>query len=317
MWLPLGIALITVFLTVKFLLSRLRINRKNSDLFVLITGCDTGFGYLAATAFARKRIRVFAGYLKEFKLDSEPSEYLIPIQLDVTNEKHIKKAVKTISDRIPPDQGLWAVINNAGVSLHTGLCEAQTPDNYKDCLNVNLFGMVLVNKHFLPLLRKSSGRIINMASIGGRFAFPYSSPYVVSKFAVEGYSECLRRELYHQGVSVHVIEPGAFDTGMLMRSTPIDFAQRTFDTLPDEVKDYYGRDFFQKMSKNILRFKGSKDLNQVTEAYYHALTARYPRAYYKVGWDAKILFRILIYLPTWITDFLVTWMFQRPAGAKL
>lgn len=84
------------------------------------------------------------------------------------------------------------MINNAGISLHTGLCESQTVENFNDCLKVNLFGQVLIIKHFLPLLRKSSGRIVNTASIAGRFAFPFSSPYVVSKFAVEGYSECLR-----------------------------------------------------------------------------------------------------------------------------
>ena len=88
--------------------------------------------------------------------------------------------------------GLWAVINNAGISTHTGLSEAQTVDNFNNCMAVNLYGPVLVVKHCLPLLRKSSGRIVNVASVAGKFAFPFSAPYVVSKYAIEGYSECLR-----------------------------------------------------------------------------------------------------------------------------
>lgn len=55
-----------------------------------------------------------------------------------------------------------------------------------------------------------------------------------------------RRELYVQGVSVHVVEPGVFDTGMLSRAKPTEFFQKSFDTLPEDVKDYYGRDYVQK-----------------------------------------------------------------------
>ncbi|XP_048755093.2 dehydrogenase/reductase SDR family member 9-like isoform X2 [Ostrea edulis] len=314
MWLPVFISLVAVFITVKYMLSRLRLKQKNSELYVLITGCDSGFGYLAAKMFASRGIHVFAGCLKEFQSDTGPSELLIPILLDVTNEEQIKNTVKTVSDRLPPNHGLWAVINNAGVALHTGLCEAQTPDNFKDCLNVNFFGMVMVVKHFLPLLRKSSGRIINMASIAGRFAFPMSSPYVVSKFAVEGYSECLRRELYHQDVSVHVIEPGIFDTGILDRAQPVEFSKSTFDSLSEEAKDYYGRDFIQKSWEKMGLIKGSKDLSQVTETYYHAVTARYPQAYYRVGWDAQTLFTVLIHLPVCVSDFLITWRQAKLAG---
>jgi hypothetical protein len=63
-------------------------------------------------------------------------------------------------------------------------------------------------------------------------------------------------------------------------------------------------------------FRGNKDLSQVTETYYHAVTARYPEAYYRVGWDARILFTALINLPTRFTDFLIGYTQIKPAGAK-
>nr|XP_022308716.1 17-beta-hydroxysteroid dehydrogenase type 6-like [Crassostrea virginica]XP_022308718.1 17-beta-hydroxysteroid dehydrogenase type 6-like [Crassostrea virginica]XP_022308719.1 17-beta-hydroxysteroid dehydrogenase type 6-like [Crassostrea virginica] len=313
MLVPLGVAIIAIFLTLMWTLNRLRIKQKNSDLYVLITGCDTGFGHLAAKSFASRGINVFAGYLKEFDAGAEPSRNITPIQLDITKEENIREAVRTISNRLPAKQGLWAVINNAGISTHTGLSEAQTVDNFNNCMAVNLYGPVLVVKHLLPLLRKSSGRIVNVASVAGKFAFPFSAPYVVSKYAIEGYSECLRRELYLQGISVHVVEPGVFETGMLNRAKPAEFSQKSFDTLPDDVKDYYGRDYIEKLSKGLSRYQGSSDLTLVTEAYYHAVTARYPRAHYRVGWG---VFHLLINLPTGVTDYLLSRNQIKPAGAS-
>jgi retinol dehydrogenase-16 len=106
MWLPLCVSIVAVFIAMKYMLARLRIKQKNSELYVLITGCDCGFGYLAAKMFASRGIHVFAGYLKEFQSDTGPSEHLIPILLDVTNEEQIKKAVKTIFDQLPSNQGM-------------------------------------------------------------------------------------------------------------------------------------------------------------------------------------------------------------------
>lgn len=106
MFLSLGVALIVVFLTLKWTLSRLRIKQKNSELYVLITGCDTGFGLLAAKSFAERGINVFAAYLKEFDANTELNQRLIPIKLDVTKEDDIKNAVKTISNRLPPNYGI-------------------------------------------------------------------------------------------------------------------------------------------------------------------------------------------------------------------
>lgn len=106
MFLSLGVALIVVFLTLKWMLSRLRIKQKNSELYVLITGCDTGFGLLAAKSFAERGINVFAAYLKEFDPNTELNQRLIPIKLDVTKEDDIKNAIKTISNRLPPNYGI-------------------------------------------------------------------------------------------------------------------------------------------------------------------------------------------------------------------
>ena len=108
MLVPLGVAIIAIFLTLMWTLNRLRIKQKNSDLYVLITGCDTGFGHLAAKSFASRGINVFAGYLKEFDAGAEPSRNITPIQLDITKEENIREAVRTISNRLPARQGTQA-----------------------------------------------------------------------------------------------------------------------------------------------------------------------------------------------------------------
>lgn len=73
---------------------------------------------------------------------------------------------------------------------------------------------------------------------------------------------------------------------------------------------------FFAVSTGLSKFKGSKDFGQVTEAYYHAVTGRYPQAYYRVGWDAKTVFTLLINLPTGVTDYLIARSQTKPAGAK-
>ena len=90
------------------------------------------------------------------------------------------------------DSGLWAVVNNAGVVGLTGVAEWLQGQDYKDVFDVNLFGTVSVVQAFLPLLKKCKGRIVNTASIVGRLALPGSAPYVISKYAVEAYSDIIR-----------------------------------------------------------------------------------------------------------------------------
>ena len=86
-------------------------------------------------------------------------------------------------------------MNNAGIMQRKlGPVEWLIREDYQECCNVNLFGMIDVTKTFLPLLKRKKGRIVNTASIVGRMGQPHSAAYTVSKYGVEGFSECLR---YH------------------------------------------------------------------------------------------------------------------------
>ena len=88
---------------------------------------------------------------------------------------------------------MWGIVNNAGVGgSKNGLAEWLTLQDYKEVLSVNLFGVVDVATTFLPLVRSEKGRIINMASIMGRYSLPGIAPYNISKYGVEAFSDTLR-----------------------------------------------------------------------------------------------------------------------------
>lgn len=87
--------------------------------------------------------------------------------------------------------GLWAVVNNAGVAGVVSHFEWLTKTDYDQVLGVNLYGVILVTTAFLPLVRRTPGRIVNMASVMGRFTVA-TAPYTVSKFGVEGFSDAIR-----------------------------------------------------------------------------------------------------------------------------
>lgn len=87
---------------------------------------------------------------------------------------------------------LWAVVNNAGVLHIAAPLEWQTKEHFEKTLNVNLYGAIMITKYFLPLLRESKGRLVNMSSVASMVAFPGVVAYNVSKSALEAYTDTFR-----------------------------------------------------------------------------------------------------------------------------
>lgn len=131
------------------------------------------------------------------------------LELDVTDDASVRAAADAVLEEAgAPD----LVINNAGV-MFVGFTEAYTPDEVAWQLDVNLVGVHRVCRAFLPAMRtEGRGLIINVSSIAGRIATPFSAVYNASKWALEGYSVGLRREIAQTGVDVVLVEPGPFTT---------------------------------------------------------------------------------------------------------
>lgn len=127
-----------------------------------------------------------------------------------------------------------------------GPIEWQPIEEMRRTVDVNLWGMVLVTKTFLPLLKRTKGRVINVASTAGRVASPCAIAYCISKFGVEAFSDCLRNEMKHFGVTVHIIEPGNFKTNIASVEKNCQQLERLWARLDIETKESYGKEYYDQ-----------------------------------------------------------------------
>lgn len=183
---------------------------------ILITGASTGIGRATAIYFAQKGWNVVATMRNP---DAADASLRLPninlLALDVTNESSIVAAFAEASKRF---KKLDVLLNNAGYGLF-GPLEALTPEQTKRQFETNVHGIFNTMRHIIPIMRvQRDGVIINISSIGGRMAFPFTSAYHATKFAVEGLSESVRFELKPQGIRIKIIEPGGIKTDFNSRS---------------------------------------------------------------------------------------------------
>ncbi|XP_071120324.1 17-beta-hydroxysteroid dehydrogenase type 6-like [Mytilus edulis] len=320
MWFYVITSFIVLWFTWRWLRNRQKVGNYRHR-YVVITGCDSGFGNLLAKRLDVLGFHVFAGCFSQQGIDmlnKETSDNVKAIQLDVSKTESINKALEKVKASLPENTGIWGLVNNAGIVGSPVPVEWLSREDYQETLAVNTFGMIEMCRVFLPLLLKANGRIINMSSIAGRIAIA-TAPYTISKYAVEGYSDVLRRELYRRGVTVHIIEPGHFRTSMSDPDTICNAVTNKFNSLSTHMQIYYGKEYVEKVKKVIrtgIDYIGSPRVNLVYEAYIHALTAKHPQQRYLVGYDAKLLFRILWNLPEWMSDYVLCQGRPIPAAEK-
>ncbi|XP_004692678.1 PREDICTED: short-chain dehydrogenase/reductase family 9C member 7 [Condylura cristata] len=289
-----------------------------SDKYVLITGCDSGFGHLLARQLDRRGMRVLAACFTEEgaqKLQQATSHQLQTILLDVTKSESVQAATQWVRDQVG-EQGLWALVNNAGVGLPSGPNEWLTKEDFVKVINVNLVGLIDVTLHMLPMVKKARGRVVNMSSSGGIVA-AIGGGYCVSKFGVEAFSDSIRRELHYFGVKVSIIEPGNYRTAILGRNGLETNLRRLWERLPQETRDSYGEEYFLTYSERLINTMRLADprISDVTNSMEHAIVSRTPRIRYNPGLDAKLLYVPLAKLPTAVTDFILSRYLPRPADS--
>jgi len=178
---------------------------------VLITGSNTGFGKLAAISLARTGKKVIATMRDPNKGDdvrrvAKEEELSIEIrQLDVCDPE-------MVADCLSDANEIEAIVNNAGFEVQSAVEQLEDELMLKQ-LDTNLLGPLRLIRTVLPVWsQRGSGVIVNVSSIAGRSAPPYSGSYAASKHALEALSESLHFEVSHLGIRVHVIEPGRFST---------------------------------------------------------------------------------------------------------
>ncbi|KAK0053109.1 retinol dehydrogenase 7 [Biomphalaria pfeifferi] len=303
LWYVLVLLVITLFL-IEYLRRRLTVGGYRGK-YVLVTGCDSGFGQRLATRLDNLSFKVFAGCLTEdgrLYLSKNCSENVVPFLLDVRSNESIQSALDLVKQNLPKDIGLWGLVNNAGIVGNMAVSELCSKSDYLACFDVNLFGLIEMTRTFLPLLRRSKGRVVNTSSLLARLAV-FAPVYTLSKCGVEVFSDFVRREMYSKGVQVSIIEPGAFKTPIFNYDTMTKAVQQAYDSASDEVQSLYSG-FVSKYRQMMEGLDKSPKIDLVVDAYIHALTSRFPKARYAPSNDSSLLNIPLSYLPTWYTDWL-------------
>ena len=195
----------------------------------LITGCSTGFGRSLAlevlakgykAAVASRNIDDVADIISKY-----PSTALA-VKLDVTSASEIKAAVKETIEKFGQ---IDVLVNNAGIG-YFGAIEESEESEVRKMFEINVFGLAKMTQEVLPHMRqRKAGHILNIASIGGLRAFPGVGFYNATKFAVDGFSESLSKEVGPLGIKVTIIAPSGFRT---------DWAGRSAKNSETTIQDY-------------------------------------------------------------------------------
>ncbi|NRB40829.1 MAG: SDR family NAD(P)-dependent oxidoreductase [Pseudomonadales bacterium] len=227
---------------------------------ILISGASSGLGLAKSQYLQALGHQVFAGVRKQKDFDQLSSLGLSPIMLDVNESDTLHSAY----EQIQAAGGLDILINNAGVA-YTGPVEVMPEQDIINTINTNVIGAIICSKIFLPLLRQSEGRILNIGSISGIFAPPGLSVYAASKFALEGFSDALRVELAAFNIKVCIIEAGKIATPIWDKGL----------SRAEQVNDSKGIKHYEKMhafysdySQNAADLPMHKYLNVVEKALF-------------------------------------------------
>lgn len=262
----------------------------NNRPSVLVTGASTGIGLAITQYLASRGMHVFAGARKQEALESlAKNSNVTPIPLDVTKAENIKQAKKIIEEKTA---GLFALVNNAGIGNGGPLMDVSVED-LRAQFEVNLFGVHQITQAVFPLLLKAKGRIVMMSSDSGFFATPFFGPYCSSKFALEGYSDSLRREIIPYGVKVIIIEPGRI-------TTPIwDKGEKYLNKYADSLFAVEA----QAIGKYAIRKGKTAGLSplEVAKTVYQVLTVPNPKLRYIVA-ENKFEYQMMKILPASYVD---------------
>src|SRR5215216_5156255 len=179
---------------------------------VIVTGASTGIGRVTALRLAGQGARVWAAARDERRLESLAAEHpgITAVPADVADDADRATLVKQCD---PVD----VLVNNAGIGWK-GVVEAMPPDKVRELFDVNVLALIDLTQRVLPgMLERHHGHVVNVGSIAGYVSAPGETVYCATKFAVQGFTDGLRREVVRRGVDVTLIAPGPIKTEFMAR----------------------------------------------------------------------------------------------------
>ncbi|WP_425827829.1 SDR family NAD(P)-dependent oxidoreductase [Streptomyces fractus] len=257
---------------------------------VLLTGATGGVGRPLARRLHEDGWRVYATYRKPADAESLCADGLVPVALDLIDEESVAAAVGAVGPRLD------ALVNNAGIVVQ-GPLELVPGAELRRQFELNVLAPMAVTRAFLPALRASGGRVVNVGAVTSLISVPFAGPIAASKAALASLTDALRMELRPQGVAVSLVLPGAMNTEIFAKADKA-MADAGWVGSP-ETQAHYDRAVrdFRKASERMR----SGPVDPTVDAIRKALTARRPAARYVSGRDAKVL-AALRRLPTGLRD---------------
>lgn len=251
------------------------------DRAVVVTGASSGIGRAAVAKAVREGAHAFASVRKETDAESLRQEFgkaVTPLLFDVAGEPAVRAGAAQVAEALG-ERKLFGLVNNAGIAVPGPLLHLDT-DEIRRQFEINLFGVHNVTRAFADLLGADAnrtgkpGRIVMISSVGGQNGAPFVGPYASSKFALEGYSQSLRRELMLYGIDVIVVGPGAIATPIWDKAEQNDL--KRFSNTP-----------YAPMLEGVAKFmleQGRKGLpaSEVADLIWRCLTIDNPKVRYAI-----------------------------------
>ena len=256
---------------------------------ILITGASSGIGKDTAMSLIKHGHVVYGAARRLEMMQDIIQAGGHAIKMDILNEKNIDDVVNQI---INEQNRIDVLINNAGYGLW-GAVETISIDEAKRQFDVNIFGLAYLTKKIIPFMREQkSGKIINMSSMGGKVYTPFGAWYHATKYALEGWSDCLRIELKSFGIDVILIEPGVIKTefqDVMMDST----VERSIGT-PYEKK----LKALEKATQEMYARGIGSPPSTITKLIIKAINSHNPKRRYVGGLFAKPM----LFIKKWFGD---------------
>lgn len=253
----------------------------------IITGASSGMGKSTAFNLHEKGFKVYGMARRTEKMKDLKDKGIEVVSLDLTKDETIVEAINTVLEK---EGRIDVLVNNAGYGSY-GSVEEVPIEEAKRQFEVNIFGLARITQLVIPTMRKQkSGRIVNISSMGGKIYTPFGAWYHATKFALEGWSDCLRIELKDFGIDVVIVEPGGIQT-------------EWGDIAMDGLKKVSGNGPYASMVNKMI-VAGDKNKDKLTpvdilgEEIAKAASVKNPKTRYLKGYLAKPI----VGMRKWLSD---------------
>ncbi|WP_446045650.1 oxidoreductase [Streptomyces olivaceus] len=247
-----------------------------------ITGCSTGLGRALATAVLDRGWNAVVTARSVDKVQDIAEAHhdnALALALDVTDSAQVTAAIERAEARFG---SIDVLVNNAGHGYRSAVEEADDAE-VEALFATNFHGPVALIKAVLPSMRsRRAGAIVNVSSIAGQYSAPGSGYYSATKFALEGMSDALRKEVGPLGIKVLVVEPGAFRT---------DFAGRSLQQSPSAIADYAETAGLRRKENDTSHGREPGDPARAPQVVFDALASKTPPFRLLLGSDAVAVIR--------------------------